>query len=95
MTELDYILFLPKITRFKIGEGKRITSTHYSYPVDFKRGNNWFSVVLQIICEKAPYTPSIKGFWGVNPISFLRLDEKDSEILKDVIFPAGKPKSRK
>ena len=35
-----------------------------------------------LICEKAPFTPDIKGKWGVNPISFMRLKEVDVQQRK-------------
>jgi len=30
-----------------------------------------------VICEKAPFTPDVKGKWGVNPISFMKMKEVD------------------
>ena len=28
-----------------------------------------------VICEKAPFTPDLKGKWGVNPISFMKFKD--------------------
>lgn len=30
-------------------------------------------MTMRIICETAPYTPSLEGEWNVNPISCLRI----------------------
>jgi hypothetical protein len=35
-----------------------------------------YSIVM-LICEKEPYTPDVKGKWGVNPISFMKMKEVD------------------
>ena len=32
-----------------------------------------------VICEKAPFTPDLKGKWGVNPISFMKLTDINNE----------------
>lgn len=31
-------------------------------------------MLMNVICEEDTYTPSLKGKWGVNPVSCLRLD---------------------
>ena len=31
---------------------------------------------MRVICETAPYAPSLEGEWGVNPISVLKMAER-------------------
>ena len=40
--------------------------------IDIDYGKEIKKIKARILCEDAPYKPSIKGTWGVNPISCLK-----------------------
>jgi hypothetical protein len=75
-----------------INTGKAVkVRVEFDYQVLLKPGVKWldrkgnvidntpkrmFSLV-NVICEKAPFTPDLKGTWGVNPISFMKMKDVD------------------
>jgi len=44
--------------------------------LEFRQAGKFVAYPM-VICEKSPYEPSLKGTWGVNPISILRMIKDD------------------
>ncbi len=79
----------------KNGEAIRVR-VEYDYQVLLKPGVKWLNPkgkvidnslkrmysIVSVICEKEPYTPDLKGTWGVNPISFMKMKEVDVQRKK-------------
>ena len=57
-----------KIESYEIGMGREISSMCYDIIVTINKEKR---TVARVIKERSPYTPSVEGEWGINPISML------------------------
>ncbi len=65
-------LFSTRIKKYKITDIREHTPTVYDVDVDVRFKGKDIKLTARLICEAAPYTPSIDGEWGVNPVSVIR-----------------------
>lgn len=69
-----------KIIRLEgVGRVRIIAGPRCEVPVIVKTANHGRQVLRPyLICETAPFCPSLIGEWGVNPVSCLRIGELES-----------------
>lgn len=65
-------LFPKKIEKYSMGEVKKITPAHVTVNVTVQIGGESKELVAHLVCETKPFTPSLKGQWGVNPTSIIK-----------------------
>ena len=65
-------LFQSRIKAFKILEIRESTSTVFDVDVTIRVKGQQRKITARLICETTPYTPSIDGEFGVNPISVIK-----------------------
>ena len=84
-----------EVEKIKNGEALKIR-VDFDFKVLLKPGVKWMNwkgevidntpkrmySIVTLICEKAPYTPDLKGKWGVNPISFMKMKDVDVQRKK-------------
>ena len=61
------------VQKYKITKIREITPTHHIVDIDidwgFEPEPEAFKISMSVICETAPYSPSVDGDWGISPIS--------------------------
>lgn len=68
-------MFPDKIATYSLGEVKKLTPAHFTVKItvgiksSLLKIENKKHLVAHLVCEIAPFKPSIKGKWGVNPSS--------------------------
>jgi len=65
------------VSSFKILDHERMSEVMIRFKVKIKIGNHWQLSFPRVICEKAAFKPDINGKWGVNPVSFLKMQDDE------------------
>ena len=65
-------LFQSRIKSFKITEIRESTTTVFDVDITIRIKGQQRKITARLICEIAPYTPSVDGEFGVNPISLIK-----------------------
>ena len=68
------IPFIPKLLKYEIKGHKSVSNVTKDVKIamEYESNNNTIlhkTLIARVICEKAPFQPSPKGTWGVNPVS--------------------------
>ena len=66
--------FTPKLLNYEIKGHKSISNImkDVKISVEYKSADNKIlhkTFIARVVCEKAPFHPSVNGRWGVNPLS--------------------------
>ena len=64
--------FQSRIKDFTITEIRESTPTVFDVGVTIRVKGQQKKITARLICETSPYTPSIEGNFGVNPISVIK-----------------------
>lgn len=65
-------LFPNNIERYSMGSVKEVTPAHYAVNVTVEIKGEKKELVAHLVCETKPFTPDLKGKWGVNPTSVIK-----------------------
>lgn len=65
-------MFPNRIKTYSLGEVKELTPAHFTVKITVRVKGVLKHLIAHLVCETAPFTPSIKGKWGVNPSSVIK-----------------------
>jgi len=69
-----------KLEGYNIVKKTKISDVFYEYQCRLLINGKQFITRINCIKESSAYKPDINGEWGINPVSILRLKEKDETI---------------
>ena len=64
--------FQSRIKAFTINEIREFTPTVFDLDITIRVKGQQRKITARLICETSPYTPSVDGEFGVNPISVIK-----------------------